>query len=133
MKTSPVIYKYTFVQIHSKEIIKLKEETMSMTRVIAITGCDSGLGWAIAARAAREGIVTVAGMYQGVDTNAAESLRKLCAYPCPLDVTNVKSIAEFRNYVTSLLTDNPNYSKSIYCLESPSYYFHAILFKPNLG
>lgn len=34
---------------------------MSWTKVIAITGCDSGLGWAIAARAAREGLVTVAG------------------------------------------------------------------------
>ncbi|CAB3230011.1 unnamed protein product [Arctia plantaginis] len=58
---------------------------MSVTRVVAITGCDSGLGWAIAARSAREGIVTIA------------------------DVTSVESIAEFRNYVKCLLTKNPNY------------------------
>lgn len=36
---------------------------MSWTKVVAITGCDSGLGWAIAARTAREGLVTVAGTF----------------------------------------------------------------------
>ncbi|KAJ8730069.1 hypothetical protein PYW07_017107 [Mythimna separata] len=78
-------------------------------RLVAITGCDSGLGWAIAARAAREGFVTVAGMYNGVDTNAAEGLRKLCAHPYLLDVTNPESIAGFRDYVNCLLGENPNY------------------------
>nr|WJR82371.1 short-chain dehydrogenase/reductase [Spodoptera frugiperda] len=82
---------------------------MSIMRVVAITGCDSGLGWAIAARTAREGIVTVAGMYNGVDTKAAESLKKLSAHPYSLDVTNAESIAGFRDYVKSLLNDNPNY------------------------
>lgn len=84
---------------------------MSLTRVVAITGCDSGLGWAIAARSAREGLVTVAGMYKGTDTEAAESLRRLCAHPYPLDVTNAQSITGFRDYVNCLLKDNPNYSK----------------------
>ncbi|XP_075973210.1 SDR family oxidoreductase shroud [Anticarsia gemmatalis] len=82
---------------------------MSITRVVAITGCDSGLGWAIAARSAREGLITVAGMYQGVDTKAAESLEKLCAHPYSLDVTNPESVTGFRDYVRCLLSDNPNY------------------------
>ncbi|CAH0579300.1 unnamed protein product [Chrysodeixis includens] len=82
---------------------------MSIMRVVAITGCDSGLGWALAARSAREGLVTVAGMYNGVDTKAAESLRRLSAHPCSLDVTNPDSVAGFRDYVQSLLNDNPNY------------------------
>lgn len=82
---------------------------MSLTRVVAITGCDSGLGWAIAARSAREGFITVAGMRQGVDTKAAESLKKLCAHPYSLDVTNIESIAGFRKYIKCLLNDNPDY------------------------
>lgn len=89
-------------------------------RVVAITGCDSGLGWAIAARTAREGIVTVAGMYNGVDTKAAESLKKLSAHPYSLDVTNAESIAGFRDYVRSLLNDNPNYSESFF------FYLHVL-------
>lgn len=84
---------------------------MSMTRVVAITGCDSGLGWAIAARSAREGLVTVPGMYRGVDTKAAESLRRLCAHPYTLDVTSTDSVIGFRDYVRCLLKDNPSYSK----------------------
>lgn len=84
---------------------------MSIIRVVAITGCDSGLGWAIAARSAREGLVTIAGMFKGTDTKAAEALRKLCAHPYSLDVTNPKSIAAFRDYVDCLLKDNPKYSK----------------------
>lgn len=84
---------------------------MSLTRVVAITGCDSGLGWAIAARAAREGLVTVAGMYNGVDTNAAIALKNLSAYPYELDVTKTESVAGFRAYINKLLCDNPNYSK----------------------
>ncbi|XP_041977911.1 D-beta-hydroxybutyrate dehydrogenase, mitochondrial [Aricia agestis] len=82
---------------------------MSWKRVVAITGCDSGLGWAIAARAAREGLVTVAGMYHGTDTAAALALKSLCAHPCELDVTDPASVTEFRKYVTDLLTDNPSY------------------------
>ncbi|PZC86455.1 hypothetical protein B5X24_HaOG209174 [Helicoverpa armigera] len=82
---------------------------MSIMRVVAITGCDSGLGWAIAARSAREGLVTVAGMYNGTDTKAAESLKKLCVHPCSLDVTNPESVAGFHDYVKSLLNENPNY------------------------
>ncbi|KAJ8728186.1 hypothetical protein PYW08_016571 [Mythimna loreyi] len=82
---------------------------MSIMRLIAVTGCDSGLGWAIAARSAREGFITVAGMYNGVDTQAAEGLRELSAHPCLLDVTNPESIASFRDYVKSLLKENPNY------------------------
>lgn len=83
---------------------------MSGTRVVAITGCDSGLGWAIAARSAREGLVTVAGMLQGTDTQAARALKKLCAHPCPLDVTDQKSVTAFKHYVDQLLRDNPDYS-----------------------
>lgn len=83
----------------------------TIMRVVAITGCDSGLGWAIAARSAREGLITVAGMYNGVDTKAAEGLRKLCAHPYSLDVTNLESITGFRDYVRSLLNNNPNYSE----------------------
>ncbi|KAL0893114.1 hypothetical protein ABMA27_014748 [Loxostege sticticalis] len=71
---------------------------MSGTRVVAITGCDSGLGWAIAARSAREGLVT-----------AAQALKKLCAHPCPLDVTDQKSVTAFKHYVDQLLRDNPDY------------------------
>ncbi|KOB72955.1 Short-chain dehydrogenase/reductase [Operophtera brumata] len=66
-------------------------EMSSITRVVAITGCDSGLGWAIAARSAREGLVTIAGMFQGTDTKAAAALRKLCAHPYSVDVTNPES------------------------------------------
>lgn len=84
---------------------------MPLTRVVAITGCDSGLGWAIAARCAREGLVTVAGMFKGTDTKAADGLRQLCAHPCPLDVSDPKSVTEFRDYVNRLLKDNPDYSK----------------------
>ncbi|XP_063825430.1 D-beta-hydroxybutyrate dehydrogenase, mitochondrial [Ostrinia nubilalis] len=82
---------------------------MSSTRVVAITGCDSGLGWAIAARAAREGLVTVAGMLKGADTPAGQALKKLSAHPCQLDVTDNKSVSDFKEYVDKLLKDNPNY------------------------
>lgn len=84
---------------------------MAVTRVVAISGCDSGLGWALAARSARDGLVTIAGMFQGTDTKAAEALRKVCAHPYSLDVTNPESIAGFKDYVNCLLEDNPNYSK----------------------
>ncbi|XP_059047129.1 D-beta-hydroxybutyrate dehydrogenase, mitochondrial [Achroia grisella] len=77
-------------------------------RVIVITGCDSGLGWAIAARLAREGLVTVAGMYNGTNTKAAQALTKLNAHPFSLDVTNSKSVSKFKDYVMSLLADNPH-------------------------
>ncbi|XP_049868836.1 D-beta-hydroxybutyrate dehydrogenase, mitochondrial [Pectinophora gossypiella] len=82
---------------------------MAVTRVIAITGCDSGLGWAIAARAARQGLVTVAGMYQGTETNAAQALKKLRAHTCELDVTRPESVAGFKDYVTKLIEDNTDY------------------------
>lgn len=85
---------------------------MSLTRVIAITGCDSGLGWALAARSAREGLVTIAGMLQGTESPAARALRKLSAHPCSLDVTDQTSVAGFKNYVNNLLLENPNYSKN---------------------
>ncbi|CAH2106346.1 unnamed protein product [Euphydryas editha] len=81
---------------------------MSWTKVVAITGCDSGLGWAIAARAAREGLVTVAGMYEGTDTEASQALKNLCAHPFKLDVTDSKSVIEFRDYVKSIVENNPN-------------------------
>ncbi|XP_053607918.1 D-beta-hydroxybutyrate dehydrogenase, mitochondrial [Plodia interpunctella] len=82
---------------------------MSLNRVVAITGCDSGLGWALAARSAREGLVTVAGMYRGSDTPAAKALEKLRVRPYPLDVTDAKSVEGFRDYVMSVITDNPRY------------------------
>ncbi|XP_045772359.1 retinol dehydrogenase 7 [Maniola jurtina] len=82
---------------------------MSWTKVVAITGCDSGLGWAIAARAAREGLVTIAGMYNGSDTEAARALKNLCAHPYKLDVTDSKSVTEFQNYVKNVLQENPKY------------------------
>ncbi|CAH2980241.1 unnamed protein product [Chilo suppressalis] len=83
---------------------------MTLTRVIAITGCDSGLGWAIAARSAREGLVTVAGMYHGTDTKAAKALEKLCAHPHPLDITDHNSVTAFKEFVIALLKSNPNYT-----------------------
>ncbi|CAG9786121.1 unnamed protein product [Diatraea saccharalis] len=83
---------------------------MSSTRVIAITGCDSGLGWALAARTAREGLITVAGMYHGTETNAAKELAELCAHPHALDVTDPKSVTTFKEYVMKLLNANPNYT-----------------------
>ncbi|XP_023941391.2 D-beta-hydroxybutyrate dehydrogenase, mitochondrial isoform X2 [Bicyclus anynana] len=82
---------------------------MSWTKVVAITGCDSGLGWAMAARAAREGFVTIAGMYNGSDTEAAEALKSLCVHPYKLDVTDSTSVTEFGDYVKNILTDNPHY------------------------
>ncbi|XP_011558869.3 D-beta-hydroxybutyrate dehydrogenase, mitochondrial [Plutella xylostella] len=82
---------------------------MAVTRVVAITGCDSGLGWALAARAAREGLITVAGMYDGTETNAAKALKALSAHPCELDVTSPESVVGFRDYVQRLLKDHPNY------------------------
>ncbi|XP_063618391.1 D-beta-hydroxybutyrate dehydrogenase, mitochondrial [Cydia splendana] len=83
---------------------------MNLTRVVAITGCDSGLGYALATRVAREGMVTVAGMLNGVDSKAAKSLEKLKVHSCALDVTSVDSVAGFKEYVNGLLRDNPNYS-----------------------
>ncbi|XP_026753455.1 D-beta-hydroxybutyrate dehydrogenase, mitochondrial [Galleria mellonella] len=83
---------------------------MSLKRVVAITGCDSGLGWAIAARSAREGLITVAGMYKGTETKAAQALMKLKVHPFALDVTDTKSVTVFRDYVMSLLAENPNYN-----------------------
>ncbi|CAG9093714.1 unnamed protein product [Plutella xylostella] len=82
---------------------------MAVTRVVAITGCDSGLGWALAARAAREGLITVAGMYDGTETNAAKALKALSAHPFELDVTRPESVVGFRDYVQRLLKDHPNY------------------------
>ncbi|XP_063533559.1 D-beta-hydroxybutyrate dehydrogenase, mitochondrial [Cydia strobilella] len=83
---------------------------MNLTRVVAITGCDSGLGYALATRIAREGMVTVAGMFNGVDSKAAKSLEKLKVLSCPLDVRSLDSVAGFKEYVHGLLRDNPNYS-----------------------
>ncbi|CAH2037376.1 unnamed protein product, partial [Iphiclides podalirius] len=82
---------------------------MSSTRVVAITGCDSGLGWAVAARSAREGLVTIAGMYKGTDTDASRALSNLCAHPYPLDVTRPDSVSRFRDYVQAILRVNTNY------------------------
>ncbi|CAK1547227.1 unnamed protein product [Leptosia nina] len=82
---------------------------MCWTRVVAITGCDSGLGWALAARLAREGLVTVAGMFNGTDTEASHALKSLCAHPEKLDVTNPESVAKFYDYVKCLLESNPKY------------------------
>ncbi|CAK1596226.1 unnamed protein product [Parnassius mnemosyne] len=81
---------------------------MSWTKVVAITGCDSGLGWAIAARSAREGMLTVAGMFKGTDTDASHALKNLCAHTYPLDVTDPDSVIGFRDYVQSILKDNSN-------------------------
>lgn len=50
-------------------------------------------------------------MYKGTDTEASRALKNLCAYPCNLDVTDSKSIAEFHNYIKSLMKNNPNYSE----------------------
>lgn len=82
-----------------------------LRRVVAITGCDSGLGWAIAARSAREGLVTVAGMYGGTESRAAKALNGLCAHTCGLDVTKPESVAEFKDYIDTLIKDNPGHSK----------------------
>ncbi|KAL4704950.1 hypothetical protein ACJJTC_013407 [Scirpophaga incertulas] len=83
---------------------------MALTRVVAITGCDSGLGWALAARSAREGLVTVAGMYHGTQTDAAEALKKMRAYPCHLDVTDTDSIKKFKTFVNALIKKHPDYT-----------------------
>lgn len=84
---------------------------MALKRVVAITGCDSGLGYALAARTAREGLVTVAGMLNGTNTEAAAALAKLTVHPCPLDVTEPESVAGFGKFVSDLLKENPDYSK----------------------
>lgn len=84
---------------------------MCFTRVIAITGCDCGLGWALAARSAREGLITVAGMFNGTDTKAAKAVREFSALPFPLDVTRSESIEDFKGFVDRLLKENPTYSK----------------------
>ncbi|KPI92986.1 D-beta-hydroxybutyrate dehydrogenase, mitochondrial [Papilio xuthus] len=81
---------------------------MSWTKAVAITGCDSGLGWAIAARSAREGLLTFAGMFQGMDTDASLALKNLCAHPYPLDVTKTDSVIGFRDYVQAVMKDHPN-------------------------
>lgn len=88
---------------------------MSVSRLVAVTGCDSGLGWAVAARLAREGFITIAGMHKGIETEAAKALEKLCAHTFPLDVTRVESVQEFRKYVLTVLKDNPKYSKYLSC------------------
>ncbi|XP_026488256.2 D-beta-hydroxybutyrate dehydrogenase, mitochondrial [Vanessa tameamea] len=82
---------------------------MSWTKVVAITGCDSGLGWALAARMAREGLITVPGMYNGTATEASQALKNLCAHPFKLDVTDSKSVHEFSDYVKSIVKKNSNY------------------------
>ncbi|XP_050684089.1 D-beta-hydroxybutyrate dehydrogenase, mitochondrial [Leptidea sinapis] len=82
---------------------------ITFKRVVAITGCDSGLGWALAARMSREGLITVAGMYNGTDTEAARALRSLSVHPHQLDVTNPRSIANFHEYIKDLLSKNPDY------------------------
>ncbi|XP_022123600.2 D-beta-hydroxybutyrate dehydrogenase, mitochondrial [Pieris rapae] len=82
---------------------------MKWIRVVAITGCDSGLGWALAARLAREGLVTVAGMFKGTNTEASKALSALCAHPHMLDVTKPESIANFYDYIKCLLEKNPEY------------------------
>ncbi|XP_072931541.1 D-beta-hydroxybutyrate dehydrogenase, mitochondrial [Epargyreus clarus] len=81
---------------------------MSWKKVVAITGCDSGLGWAIAARTAREGMITIAGMYNDTNTEASQALKSVCAHTHKLDVTDPHSIAEFKNYVNNILKDNPD-------------------------
>ncbi|XP_073944764.1 SDR family oxidoreductase shroud [Choristoneura fumiferana] len=83
---------------------------MALKRVVAITGCDSGLGYALAARSAREGLVTVAGMLNGIDTKAATALAKLTVHPCSLDVTKAESVTDFGKFVSDLLKKNPSYS-----------------------
>lgn len=82
-----------------------------LRKVVVITGCDSGLGWAVAARSAREGLVTVAGMYEGTESRAAKALNGFCAHTHGLDVTKPESVAEFKNYIDTLVKDNPGYSK----------------------
>lgn len=82
-----------------------------LRRVVAITGCDSGLGWAIAARSAREGLITVAGMYGGTESRAAKALNELCAHTYELDVTKPDSVSDFKEYTDALVKDNPGYSK----------------------
>ncbi|XP_068631768.1 retinol dehydrogenase 7 [Battus philenor] len=81
---------------------------MPLKRVVAITGCDSGLGWAIAARTAREGLITVAGMLRGTETDASRALKNLSAYPYSLDVTNINSVVGFHEYVQSVINDHPD-------------------------
>ncbi|XP_063361814.1 D-beta-hydroxybutyrate dehydrogenase, mitochondrial [Cydia amplana] len=95
---------------YSLHDIVLFDRRIIMNRVVAITGCDSGLGYALATRIAREGMVTVAGMLNGVDSKAAKSLEKLKVHSCHLDVTSGDSVAGFKEYVNGLLRDNPNYS-----------------------
>ncbi|XP_047995252.1 D-beta-hydroxybutyrate dehydrogenase, mitochondrial [Leguminivora glycinivorella] len=82
---------------------------MSITRVVAITGCDSGLGYALASRIAREGMVTVAGMLNS-DSAAAKSLERMKVHSCPLDVRSGDSVTGFKEYVNGLLKENPSYS-----------------------
>ncbi|XP_050346469.1 retinol dehydrogenase 7 [Nymphalis io] len=82
---------------------------MSWTKVVAITGCDSGLGWALAARMARDGIITVPGMYNGTATEASHALKNLSAHPFKLDVTDSESVNEFSEYVKSIVKKNSNY------------------------
>ncbi|XP_026313979.1 D-beta-hydroxybutyrate dehydrogenase, mitochondrial-like [Hyposmocoma kahamanoa] len=80
-----------------------------LRRVVVITGCDSGLGWAVAARSAREGLVTVAGMYGGTESRAAKALNGLSAHTHGLDVTKPESVTEFKDYIDTLVKDNPGY------------------------
>ncbi|XP_047529667.1 D-beta-hydroxybutyrate dehydrogenase, mitochondrial [Vanessa atalanta] len=82
---------------------------MSWTKVVAITGCDSGLGWALAARMAREGLIIVPGMYNGTATEASQALKNLSAHPFKLDVTDSTSVHEFSDYVKSIVKKNSNY------------------------
>lgn len=50
-------------------------------------------------------------MHKGTDTEASRALKNLCVHPCNLDVTDNQSVAEFHNYIKTLLKNNPNYSK----------------------
>ncbi|XP_058808465.1 estradiol 17-beta-dehydrogenase 2 [Phymastichus coffea] len=73
-------------------------------QVVAITGCDSGLGYSLALHCREQGATVVAGVLQR-DGPAATCLGKRGVRVLALDVTEEASVRTFGNELTRMLDD----------------------------
>lgn len=75
--------------------------------LIVITGCNSGLGYSLAMHCRAKGAMVLAGVRETatVPNAAVEALRNKGVIVHHLDITNERSVQDFRDKVKKLLED----------------------------
>lgn len=82
-----------------------RQREINARDLIVITGCNSGLGYSLAMHCRAKGATVLAGLREKVPNfkSASEALENKGIIVQPLDITDERSVRDFRDRITSLL------------------------------